>query len=167
MPRQNSAPIEARHEAFDLLSNELLTLGRRVRSRPPLVKGDHPYIDASIDALCGVLAEHGPMRLTDLANQLWLDKSTVTRQVATLEAAGLAARVSDPTDRRASLLALSDEGRDLLRRTRHGRVEGISEALEEWSDEDVAQLAVLMERFNRRVEAVQRPMLVAVRGGGR
>jgi DNA-binding MarR family transcriptional regulator len=104
------------------------------------------------------------MRLTDLARALWLDKSTVTRQVATIEAAGLAVRVPDPSDGRASLVGLSDEGRDLLSRVRRGRQEGLREALADWSVEDVARFASLLERFNRQVEAVQRPQLVALPG---
>jgi DNA-binding MarR family transcriptional regulator len=164
MVRQSSDPAQSRDAANALLAGELLTLGRRVRSKPPLVKGDHPYIDSAMDALCGVLAESGPMRLTDLARALWLDKSTVTRQVATIEAAGLAVRVPDPSDGRASLVGLSDEGRDLLSRVRRGRQEGLREALADWSVEDVARFASLLERFNRQVEAVQRPQLVALPG---
>jgi DNA-binding MarR family transcriptional regulator len=164
MARQSSASPESLQRAYEQLSRELQTLGRRVRSKPPLVTGDHPYLDSSIDALCGLLAERGPMRLTDLAAAMWLDKSTVTRQVATLEAAGLAARVADPSDGRASLVGLTDDGRDLLGRFRQGRREGMREVLEDWSAEEVARFAGLLERFNRDVEAVQRPRLVALPG---
>jgi DNA-binding MarR family transcriptional regulator len=84
--------------------------------------------------------------------------------VATLEAAGLAARVADPSDGRASLVGLTDDGRDLLGRFRQGRREGLREVVEDWSAEEVARFANLLERFNRDVEAVQRPRLVALPG---
>ena len=162
--------MHSRDAAYEDLGRELLTLGRRVRSKPPLVTGDHPYLEAPIDALCGVLVEHGPMRLTDLADALWLDKSTVTRQVATLAAAGLATRVADPSDGRAALVGLTDEGSELLGRVRQGRREGLRETLSGWTADEVAQFAGLLERFNRDVEAAQRPRLVALpgrRGGTR
>jgi DNA-binding MarR family transcriptional regulator len=168
--RESSARSQAHQPAYERLVRELLTFGRRVRSKPQLATGDHPYFEAPIDALCGVLAEHGPMRLTDLADALWLDKSTVTRQVATLEAAGLATRVPDPSDGRAALVGLTEEGSILLGRVRQGRREGLREALSGWSAEEVAQLAAMLERFNRDVEATQRPRLVALpgrRGAGR
>jgi DNA-binding MarR family transcriptional regulator len=162
--RDSTLPSESRQGAYELLSSELQTFGRRVRSKPPLVTGDHPYLDSAIDALCAVLVERGPMRLTDLAAALWLDKSTVTRQVATLEAAGLSTRVTDPSDGRAALIGLTDEGRDLLGRFRQGRREGLGQALAGWSAGEVAQFAALLERFNRDVEANQRPRLVALPG---
>src|SRR5438445_12216293 len=124
MAGEKHAPSSSLQAAYEQLNRELLTLGRRVRSKPPLVTGDHPYLDSAIDALCGLLVERGPTRLTDLAAALWLDKSTVTRQVATLEAAGLAQRVPDPSDGRAALVGLTDQGRDVLSRVRRGRSEG-------------------------------------------
>ncbi|HXA28434.1 MAG TPA: MarR family transcriptional regulator [Candidatus Angelobacter sp.] len=164
MARENRAPSSSLQASYEQLGRELLTLGRRVRSKPPLVTGDHPYLEAAIDALCGLLVERGPTRLTDLADALWLDKSTVTRQIATLEAAGLAHRVPDPSDGRAALVGLTDEGRDLLSRVRQGRREGLRQTLSEWSADDVARFAALLERFNREIEAVQRPLLVALPG---
>ena len=164
MSRESSAPRESPHAAYERLSRELLTFGRRVRSKPPLVTGDHPYLDSAIDALCGVLVERGPTRLTDLATVLWLDKSTVTRQVATLEAAGLATRVPDPSDGRAALVGLTEEGSALLGRVRQGRREGLRDALAGWSADEVTEFAGLLERFNRDVEAAQRPQLVALPG---
>jgi DNA-binding MarR family transcriptional regulator len=164
MARHSTAPAGSRELAYEQIGHELQTLGRRVRSKPPLVTGDHPYLDSAIDALCSLLAEHGPMRLTDVAAALWLDKSTVTRQVATLNAAGLAGRVADPTDGRAALVELTDEGRSLLERVHHGRREGLGEVFSAWTAEDVASFASLLARFNRNVEAVQRPRLVAIPG---
>jgi DNA-binding MarR family transcriptional regulator len=164
MPRESTVPAASREGAYEHINRELLTLGRRVRSKPPLVTGDHPYLDSAIDALCSVLAERGPMRLTDVADALWLDKSTVTRQVATLHAAGLAGRVADPTDGRATLVELTDDGRSLLGRVRQGRREGMAEVFKGWTAEEVASFASLLGRYNRTVEDLQRPRLVAIPG---
>ena len=164
MPREGRPPAQPRHLVIEELNQELLTFARRVRSKPPVVSGDHPYLDPSLDALCGVLADRGPVRFTELAKALWLDKSTVTRQVTTLEQLGFVERTPDPSDGRAALLGLTETGRDMLSRSRQARREGTSEVLSAWEDADVARFAELMERFNREVEAAQRPRLVALPG---
>ncbi|WP_439033146.1 MarR family winged helix-turn-helix transcriptional regulator [Gordonia terrae] len=51
-----------------------------------------------------------PMRLTELAEQAGVTKQTAGGIVDQLEAAGYLTRVSDPSDRRARLVTLSDRG---------------------------------------------------------
>src|SRR5579884_1457344 len=164
MSRESRAPAQSRQVAVDDLNRELLTLARRIRSKPPVVAGDHPYLEASLDALCGVLAQRGAVRFTELAQALWLDKSTVTRQVNTLENLGFVERTPDPSDGRAALVGLTDAGRDILNRSRQARREGMSELMGEWALDDITRFAALLERLNREVEAAQRPRLVALPG---
>ena len=57
------------------------------------------------------LADEGPQRLGALAQAFGLDPSTITRQVQALEEIGIAGRKTDPSDRRASILDLTPEGR--------------------------------------------------------
>jgi MarR family 2-MHQ and catechol resistance regulon transcriptional repressor len=59
------------------------------------------------------LARHGPLTLNELASQLYLDKSTVSRVVNTIERKKLVRRQPHEQDRRAVLLALTDAGRQL------------------------------------------------------
>lgn len=59
------------------------------------------------------LARHGPLTLNELASQLYLDKSTVSRVVNTIERKKLLRRQPHEQDRRAVLLALTDAGRRL------------------------------------------------------
>ena len=62
------------------------------------------------------IAEKGPLSLNDLAAVLYLDKSTASRVVATLERKGYVERKSDPDDRRAIRIIITREGRALYRR---------------------------------------------------
>jgi DNA-binding MarR family transcriptional regulator len=94
------------------------------------------------------LADEGPQRLGALATSFGLDPSTITRQVQALEEIGLAVRKSDPSDRRASILDLSDAGRDVLDRTRSHRRAKLQEALAGWSEKDVKDFARLLREFN-------------------
>jgi MarR family 2-MHQ and catechol resistance regulon transcriptional repressor len=59
------------------------------------------------------LARHGPLTLNELASQLYLDKSTVSRVVTAIERKKLLRRQPHEEDRRAVLLALTDAGRRL------------------------------------------------------
>jgi DNA-binding MarR family transcriptional regulator len=94
------------------------------------------------------LADEGPQRLGALASAFGLDPSTITRQVQALEEIGLAARKTDPTDRRASILDLSDAGRAVLDQTRSHRRARMQLALADWSEADRKDFARLLQQFN-------------------
>jgi DNA-binding MarR family transcriptional regulator len=76
-------------------------------------------------ACCGVtvaqaaaleaLGAEGPMRLRDLGRRLGIAPSTLTRNLARLEASGLVARESDPGDARSARVGLSARGRRAAR----------------------------------------------------
>lgn len=55
-----------------------------------------------------------------LAERMVMDPTTLTRAIKPLERRGLLALTSDPADRRTRRLALTDEGRALLRTARSG-----------------------------------------------
>jgi DNA-binding MarR family transcriptional regulator len=61
-------------------------------------------------------SEHGAMRRIDLAEELRLTPSGVTRLLDGLEAAGLTGRRSCEQDARVTYAVITDEGRELLAR---------------------------------------------------
>jgi DNA-binding MarR family transcriptional regulator len=103
-------------------------------------------------AAYGVLrhvAEGGPTRLTELARDLGLDSSTVSRHVSALERLGLLARVADVADRRVANLEVTAAGRKALERLRVARHRFFAELLSAWPAEDREQLAPLLDRLAR------------------
>ena len=56
------------------------------------------------------LAAATPRSAADLAPDVGIDRSGVTRRASRLEAAGLVRREADPNDRRATLLVLTERG---------------------------------------------------------
>jgi DNA-binding MarR family transcriptional regulator len=60
----------------------------------------------------------GPMRLGDLAAAEGIAPSTLTRLVTALEDSGYVRRFADPSDARASTLAITPRGQDALARIR-------------------------------------------------
>ena len=91
--------------------------------------------------------EHGPLRLTALAECAALDASTVSRHVSALEAAGHLARTGDPDDRRASRIAVTDSGRALLLEALAQRGRILEDAMAGWPPDERAALAGLMKRL--------------------
>ncbi|MEV6805424.1 MarR family transcriptional regulator [Streptomyces sp. NPDC051132] len=81
------------------------------------------------------------LRMTDLAETLKITRSRLTYVVNRLERDGLVRRENCREDRRASLAALTDEGRAVLERTAPGHVETVRTLLfDRLTEEQVGQL---------------------------
>jgi DNA-binding MarR family transcriptional regulator len=100
----------------------------------------------------GTLAHCGPSRLTTVAERTGLDPSTVSRQVADLEKAGLLARDIDPEDRRAILLKATAEGQQMLERLSRGRRKRVERLLSDWTPQDIVTLGRLLAQLNAATE---------------
>lgn len=119
-----------------------MQVGRRMRMRYP-----DDQIDAATFPLLHALRCHDGMRLSDLAQQLSLDASTVSRHVRQLEDRGLLERTDDPDDRRAALLRVSAAGIGVLRDGMERRKQRIAGALDDWPADDVRTFQRLLTRF--------------------
>jgi DNA-binding MarR family transcriptional regulator len=98
-------------------------------------------------AALSMLARCGPVRSSDLAKELFLDQSTVSRHVAHLEADGLVEKVADPDDRRATQLHLTDLGQKHIHGYWQKRIDAMREGFEHWDPEDLRTLGRLMTRY--------------------
>jgi DNA-binding MarR family transcriptional regulator len=94
------------------------------------------------------LANCGPSRLTTVAERTAFDASTVSRQVADLEKAGLLKRTTDPDDRRAVLLEATVEGQDMMRRLIAGRRRRVERMLTDWGTKDIQTLGRMLAKLN-------------------
>jgi DNA-binding MarR family transcriptional regulator len=93
------------------------------------------------------LAQDSGDRLSDLAQSLGVDKSTLTPQAGRLLREGLIARQADPADRRAAILHVTPAGRELLARLHSTRRAMLSELLVDWPAEEQAGIAVMLTRL--------------------
>lgn len=105
------------------------------------------HLDRAGYALLLAIARTQPVRLSDLANELSVDVSTASRQVATLEQRGLVDRQPDPDDGRAVRLSLSASGRELTAGLRDAWRATIADVLVQWHPDEIARFAPLIERF--------------------
>jgi DNA-binding MarR family transcriptional regulator len=136
-------------EPYQSVERELALLLRRARRLSLSIAAEvHPGLDSTAYGMLVLLDEHGPVRAADIVGYLGLDKSTVSRQLSGLSDLGLAERLPDPTDRRASLVRVTAEGHDRLTRARGDRLAHLRTFLHSWPEEDVAELARLMGRLN-------------------
>ncbi|HET9859219.1 MAG TPA: MarR family transcriptional regulator [Nocardioidaceae bacterium] len=136
------------------IEQQMTVLLRRVQRIHISTSSGEMELDRSAYGIMCRLADEGPQRLGSFASAFGLDPSTITRQVQALEKAGLATRTIDSADRRASILDLTGEGREVLDRTREYRRSRLNEILEDWSVEDRRELGRLLEKFNTSMESV-------------
>jgi DNA-binding MarR family transcriptional regulator len=141
-------------EARQQIEQQLTMLFRRAQRVHIMGSQAGVDLDRSAYAILCRLDDEGPQRLGALATVFGLDPSTITRQVQSLERAGLAERSTDAHDRRVSLLALTDSGLDAIHATRQHRRGQLNELLSDWPDEDVHAFATLLERFNGNLDRI-------------
>lgn len=95
------------------------------------------------------IAVDGPFRLSALATEVALDLSTVSRQVGALETAGLVRRATDPTDRRASLVEVTELGHEVFEENRARWIATWRELLAGWTPEERQIFAALFTQLNQ------------------
>lgn len=108
--------------------------------------------DKSVIALLAHLKSVGPLRAADLAEHACLDPSTVSRHLRALQADGLLMRTPDPDDGRATQLQVTPKGEQLVDEARRQRLALLGDALEGWSERDVATLTRLASRLATSME---------------
>lgn len=145
------AALIAVEQAFTALSRRATLPQMRMR----LVAQVGAPIEPGLYPLLRRVGQWGPIRTSDLAARIGLDVSTVSRQLAGLEKAGLVIRGTDPDDKRAALLKLSGEGKRIVTKIQRARREMMDDALAAWSIEDVERLAELLEQFADALDATR------------
>lgn len=114
--------------------------------------------DISITECHGLdgLAQYGPLMLNELANYLYLDKSTTSRVVDSLERKGYVTRVVHPDDSRALQLKATPAGNRLHR-----------QIMDEILDEEEGVLSDLSVGVRRALPGVLRKLAQAAANRGR
>jgi DNA-binding MarR family transcriptional regulator len=140
--------VDAVDEAVLRLEAQMAELWRRSRARiRTLARQVHPQLDPASYPVLAVLVRDGPQRSSALGVVLELDKSTVSRQVDAAVRLGLVERVPDPTDARARLVGLTEEGRARMGSQRAQQLDRWRSSLTAWDVADVEQLTALLQRI--------------------
>jgi MarR family 2-MHQ and catechol resistance regulon transcriptional repressor len=159
------------------------------RTEDPALLGDAEHLQAAIadlvrvyqfrdrDRICchdvsvtqcyalETLVEHAPLRLSDLAERLFLDKSTTSRVVNALIRKGYVDQKPEAQDRRALSLTPTRAGRQLCSRITVSLVEQQKALLEDMSPEVRAGVIDVIRRLARAADARFRTGISAAGGG--
>jgi DNA-binding MarR family transcriptional regulator len=145
---------ETRGEAVDELNRAVSLLLRRAkRFTSERARELDPCLPGPGYNLLVLLGHLGPRRAQSLADLYELDKGVVSRYVQQLTDLGLVTRTADPTDRRATLLELSEEGRRRLEESlARRRTEVADTLLADWSPQRVRRLAHELAAYTEALE---------------
>lgn len=155
---QPPSPDAEATATLDLIQRELAVLIRRALRGTVLQTGGQEHkLDLAGYALLIRLADEGPQRSGDLARAFGVDKSTMSRQVAALQRAGLVTRSDDPLDGRAYRVCISPQGQRSLDAVRADRRRAYRELLNHWTEADRQDFARLLARYNADMAALATP----------
>jgi DNA-binding MarR family transcriptional regulator len=110
-------------------------------------------VSSSTVTTLDTLRAAGPMRISDLAQREAISQPGMTTLVNRLELAGVAERVPDPTDGRATLVRITREGRTLLADRIAARSQVLLARLDRLGAEDRAALVAAVPAIERLIAA--------------
>jgi DNA-binding MarR family transcriptional regulator len=103
--------------------------------------------------LLRAIVEAGEIRSSDLASQLFVTKTSISRYVNGMLDEGLLIQRRDPSDGRATLLRVSASGRREFEEREARRSAVIQELCQDWPAKDVTELTTLLKRLNDGVQS--------------
>jgi DNA-binding MarR family transcriptional regulator len=95
---------------------------------------------------------HGPMRIGEIAVRALCSQPTATTVVTSLESSGLVRREPDAADGRATIVALTELGRDTIMSLAHGEAELLGERMAELSPDERELLRSAMPLLRQLAE---------------
>ncbi|MFD9813227.1 MarR family winged helix-turn-helix transcriptional regulator [Streptomyces sp. NPDC059080] len=138
-----------RDASVETIQQQLTAFARRARATAARI---HPELSLVSYTLLAHLDDQQGCRATDLAAHYFLDKSTVSRQIAALEKLGFVERRVDPDDHRVQVLHPTPAGAAVLSNAMTSRRQAFHERLGDWDDADLARFASYLLRYNAAQE---------------
>lgn len=144
---------DATYAAIDELNQQIATLVRRARR----YGNDHarqldPSLSSTSYQIVVFLLRNGPHRAQHLVEIFNLDKAAVSRHLQQLDDLGLIDRRSDPDDRRATLVEVSEAAKARITEIHQQRRHELQEVMSNWPLARVQELASLLADYNRTLD---------------
>ena len=133
----------------DQVAEAIYALGATVIRRIPR--------EVSLTAIStlSTLERTGSRRITELAVVQGVSQPSMTSLVSTLERAGYVERRSDPSDGRAALVGLTDDGARALRDRRRAGTESVAELIDKLTEAEAGGLLAALPVLHRLRELDQ------------
>lgn len=146
----------AEQAQYEELVRQFSAFGAVKREMGRTLPSDCPAASAAVLTL---LARHGDMRMSKLAELLAVDMSVTSRHVTHIAERGWIERSPDPADKRSRILHLTPEGEDRVREMSRRTTQLLAERLSDWTDDEVAQLTRLMARLRASFDDCRTPAI--------
>jgi DNA-binding MarR family transcriptional regulator len=121
-------------------------LARRVRQH-----ADPGLTPSQLSALTTV-ARWGPLRPSELARRERISRSTLTRLIDRLERIGSIERLADPADGRSALIAVSEQGAEMLESSQRRADAYLSRQIDALTPDEQALLAASVRVLERLLQ---------------
>jgi DNA-binding MarR family transcriptional regulator len=146
----------AEQAQYEELVRQFSAFGAVKREMGRTLPSDCPSGSAAVLTL---LARHGEMRMSKLAELLAVDMSVTSRHVAHVAERGWIERSPDPADKRSRILRLTPAGEGRVREMSRRTTQLLAERLSDWTDHDVAELTRLMARLRASFDDCRTPAI--------
>lgn len=106
--------------------------------------------------LYGILArirDRQPVRISDVAEDMDYDRSTISRHIAELTSLGCVARESDPADGRVVIVRLTEEGTRVIERVYDAWTRTLAELTADWEPGERETFLALLGRLDSSLTA--------------
>jgi DNA-binding MarR family transcriptional regulator len=142
------APVEESDDQAAQLASAFRIAVMRLTRRLASARSDDSLGLSRLSALSTVL-RHGPLCPTALAELERVQPPSITRVIVALEARGLVTRHPHPSDRRQTIISITDLGRSIVENDRQRRAAWLSLQLDQLTPEERAQLAEVLPILER------------------
>lgn len=141
-------------DAIQLLENEFIHLIGHIRRSfiesanrvsPGLLPGNYKVFT--------MIASNEPITASDTAERMMIDKGAMSRTIKDLEERDLIQRKPDPRDGRASLLTITEFGRERLTLAKSPTHESLADALVNFAPSQINEAAQIMRALYEHREA--------------
>lgn len=142
-------PKSSRAQLLDTIFEQINVITRRGTARARRLAAPLSYVEHSLLQFIGSTPG---CRATDIASSFHLNRSTVSRQVASLLDHGLVeyAPRGEDSHHRGRELQLTPSGKDRLSSARGEQRKASFERLVDWSEAELTTFAELLDRYNSK-----------------
>lgn len=112
-----------------------------------MVRASGLSLDRALFALLVSVERFGPLGVVELADRVGRDYTTVSRQVAKLDALGLVDRRGSAQDRRVREACITPHGQSMTDAVDAARARMAGDIFEAWNEEDVGALVQLVQKL--------------------
>lgn len=158
MPQADNVQDTHISDRMKALHGALIAIGsvmNRPRNDERLIAAAGIRLDQALFRLLVVIERVGPIGVVELAERLGRDYTTVSRQVAKLEARELVTRRGNAQDRRIREALIAPKGKAMTDRLDTARARMAGEVFRDWPEQDVDELVRLMGRFAAALERLE------------